>query len=196
MTENLEIEFKNMLTKQEYEKLLHTFRIDEKQIFIQENHYFDTPEFALKNIESALRIRRKKDQFEMTLKQPASIGLLETNQQINKDEAAEAIQFGRLPSGKIKNILEEKGISFTAIQYFGSLVTKRVEMKYEIGLLVLDHSLYLNKEDYELEYEVKDYQTGKDAFIKLLQDNRIPERKTMNKIRRFYQEKYVQSSSK
>ncbi|AZU61274.1 CYTH domain-containing protein [Neobacillus mesonae] len=195
MTENLEIEFKNMLTKQEYEKLLHTFRVDEKQIFTQENHYFDTPEFALKNLESALRIRRKKDHFEMTLKQPASIGLLETNQLINEDEAAEAIHFGRLPSGKIKNILEEKGISFTAIQYFGSLVTKRVEMKYEIGLLVLDHSLYLNKEDYELEYEVKDYQTGKDAFIKLLQDNRIPERKTMNKIRRFYQEKYVQSSS-
>lgn len=186
MSQNLEIEFKNMLTKQEYEKLLHEFRIDKRQIFKQENHYFDTPEFALKSIGSALRIRKKKAQFEMTLKQPAAVGLLETNQSLSEEEASEAIHFGNLPSGKIKTLLENNGIPFSTIQYFGTLITNRVELEYELGLLVLDHSIYLNKEDYELELEVEDVQKGKEAFLKLLQYYGIPERKTENKIRRFF----------
>ncbi|WP_191272346.1 CYTH domain-containing protein [Neobacillus kokaensis] len=195
MTQNLEIEFKNMLTKQEYEMLLQAFHIDKKEIFTQENHYFDTLKFSLKNIGSALRIRRKKDQFEMTLKQPAPVGLLETNQLLSREEAAEAIQAGKLPTGKIEEILEENSVQLADIQYFGSLVTNRVEVEYEIGLLVLDHSLYLNREDYELEFEVEDYPKGKEVFHKLLKHYGIPIRETENKIRRFYQEKYEQTSS-
>lgn len=187
MTQNLEIEFKNMLTKQEYEQLLQQFQIDEGQIFSQENHYFDTTDFALKSVGAALRIRRKKEQYEMTLKQPAAVGLLETNQTVSGKEAAQAIQFGVLPSGRIKTMIEQKGIPVSAIHYFGSLVTKRVELKYKIGLLVLDHSIYLNNEDYELEYEVCDYDKGKEVFFNFLQRYQIPERKTKNKIRRFYE---------
>jgi uncharacterized protein YjbK len=193
VTQNLEIEFKNMLTKQEYEKLLQTFQVDKGQIFSQENHYFDTPEFALKNMGSALRIRQKNNQFEMTLKQPAPIGLLETNQALTKEEAANAIQFGQLPSGDIKKMIEEMGIAFSQLHYFGSTITKRVELNYEIGLLVLDHSFYLGKEDYELEYEVEDHSKGEEMFQKILQEFKIPKRKSENKIRRFYQEKLAQN---
>ncbi len=192
MSQNIEIEFKNMLTKMEYEKILKELQIDKKLIFKQENHYFDTPDFALKEQGSALRIRKKAKSYELTLKQPATVGLLETNQLISEEEAINAIQSNKLPAGKIKAYIEEAGISFAELEYFGSLETKRVEFDYQNGLLVLDHSLYLNNEDYELEYEAENYQEGKERFSSILMQFNIPERITKNKIQRFYNQKMIQ----
>ncbi|MBS4212131.1 MULTISPECIES: CYTH domain-containing protein [Neobacillus] len=190
MPQNIEIEFKNMLTKEEYLRLLTDFQIDEINIFFQENHYFDTKEFALKDKGSALRIRLKKNSWEMTLKQPAEIGLLETNQILSEREALEAIQFGRLPLGQIKLIIEEMGIPFGKLVYFGSLATRRAEAAFKKGVLVFDHNIYLNQEDFELEYEVENFQEGQEVFLQLLKNYQIPVRKTENKIRRFYRQKY------
>ncbi|MEH6904721.1 CYTH domain-containing protein [Neobacillus drentensis] len=194
MTQNIEIEFKNMLTKIEYESLLKYFKISQSQIFSQENHYFDTPDFALKSNNSALRIRKKGGTYEMTLKQPANVGLLETNQVIGEEEVLMAIHQGILPTGIIRSLIEEYQISFSTIEYFGSLITERVELEYKQGLLVLDHSIYLSKEDYELEYEVEDYQFGEKIFLELLKQLKIPSRKTENKIVRFYKQKFDQTN--
>lgn len=194
MTQNIEIEFKNMLTRLEYEGLLKYFKIDKSQIFSQENHYFDTPDFALKSKDSALRIRKKGGAYEMTLKQPSSVGLLETNQIIGEEEASIAIHHGRLPTGFIQRLIEDYQISFSTIEYFGSLITERVEFNYKQGLLVLDHSIYLSEEDYELEYEVENYQVGEKNFLEFLKQFKIPIRKTENKIRRFYSKKYEQTN--
>lgn len=194
MTQNIEIEFKNMLTKIEYESLLKYFKISQSQIFSQENHYFDTPDFSLKRNDSALRIRKKGGTYEMTLKQPANVGLLETNQVIGEEEVLMAIHQGILPTGIIRSLIEEYQISFSTIEYFGSLITERVELEYKQGLLVLDHSIYLSKEDYELEYEVEDYQFGEKIFLELLKQLKIPSRKTENKIVRFYKQKFDQTN--
>jgi uncharacterized protein YjbK len=196
MSQNIEIEFKNMLTMEEYELLLNKFNLNNRMIFSQENHYFDTANFALKEKGAALRIRKKEDHFEMTLKQPANIGLLESNQIISKEEAALAIHSGKLPSGLIQSIIEEIGVPMLEMEFFGSLVTNRAEIEYKQGLLVLDHSYYLNKEDYELEYEVEDYELGLKTFNGLLELHGIPKRKTENKIRRFYNEKFNQRKPK
>lgn len=196
MSQNIEIEFKNILSKKEYDLLLDTFNINEKQIFTQENHYFDTPNFALKQKNTALRIRQKQEHFEMTLKQPASVGLLETNQALTAKEALSAIQLGKLPGGIIENLVEEMEISYRTIEYFGSLLTKRVEFDYKEGLLVLDHSYYLNKEDFELEYEAENYLHGLRIFQEFLELHRIPKRITENKIRRFYNQKTLQNNGK
>jgi uncharacterized protein YjbK len=194
MTQNIEIEFKNMLTKIEYESFLKYFKISQSQIFSQENHYFDTPDFALKSNDSALRIRKKGGTYEMTLKQPADVGLLETNQVIGEEEVLMAIHQGILPTGIIQPLIEDYQISFSTIEYFGSLITERVELEYKQGLLVLDHSIYLSKEDYELEYEVEDYQIGEKIFLELLKQLKIPSRKTENKIVRFYKQKFDQTN--
>ncbi|CAH2713466.1 Putative triphosphatase YjbK [Neobacillus rhizosphaerae] len=190
MSQHIEIEFKNMLTKEEYERFLMEFKIDEHQIFSQENHYFDTSDFNLKQHDSALRIREKGGVYEMTLKQPAAVGLLETNQALSKEEAGLAIHTGKLPAGIIQNLLEKKDIPFSSIEYFGSLLTKRVEITYKQGLLVLDYSSYLNTDDYEVEYEVENYQEGLQSFQALLAQFTIPFRHTENKIRRFYNQKF------
>ncbi|MEH7177474.1 CYTH domain-containing protein [Neobacillus vireti] len=191
MSETIEIEFKNLLTKDEYQILLGAFKVEESQIKSQKNHYFDTPNFALKKLGSALRIREKGNHFEMTLKQPAAVGLLETTQLLIANEFQAAIQYGTLPKGEIHDRIQQlDDISFSLIEYFGSLLTKRAEFQYKNGILVLDHSLYLKTEDYEVEYEVEDFQLGQAAFQELLHQFRIPIRKTQNKIERFYQQKY------
>lgn len=194
MTQNLEIEFKNMLTKAEYQTLLQFFHITGEQIFSQENHYFDTPDFALKHAGSALRIRQKQYTYEMTLKQPMEAGLLETNQQLGIEETALAIQSGQLPAGEIKLRIESMAIPFSTIEYFGSLKTNRAELAYKGGLLVLDHSCYLNKEDFELEFEAQSFQEGKQIFQGILEQFCIPERETKNKIQRFYDARYSKSN--
>lgn len=189
MSQHLEIEFKNLLIRSEFDQLCNAFGIASTDFFLQENHYFDTETFALKNLHSALRIREKAGSYEMTLKQPSGQGLLETNQTISNDEATTAFQSGKLPAGPIEEIIRQTGISFSDLSYFGSLKTKRAEIKFRQGLLVLDHSYYLNFEDFELEYEVENYEVGLKSFTELLKEHDIPMRKTNNKIQRFYERK-------
>jgi len=190
MEKNIEIEFKNMLTKEEYTNLLEHYQIKENELFKQENHYFDTEDFDLKEQNSALRIRKKQAGYELTLKQPHEDGLLETNKQLSTDTGEEMIQNGRILDEQFAALLEDMGIASDSIRYFGSLTTIRAEKETGNGLLVFDHSFYLNIEDYELEYEVSDRKEGQAFFEELLQSFQIPVRKTKNKVRRFYEQKY------
>ncbi|PAE25191.1 CYTH domain-containing protein [Bacillus sp. 7894-2] len=192
---NIEIEFKNMITRDEFTALMNFLNIRSEDFSKQENHYFDTPDFLLKEKGSALRIRQKNGSFELTLKQPHPEGLLETNEDLSESEAAEMIQTGKIPGEQIKESLEELGIKTDNLQYFGTLTTKRAEKEYNKGLAVLDHSRYLNKEDFELEFEVDNRKEGQMVFLNLLQQLNIPVRKTENKIKRFYNEKYRQQKA-
>ncbi|WP_226670599.1 CYTH domain-containing protein [Metabacillus litoralis] len=190
MSQEIEIEFKNLLTKEEFLKLKDFFDINENNFFYQENHYFDTPEFSLKELGSALRIRKKQDSYCLTLKEPAEIGILETHQIIPEKVANQLINSGQLVEGQISERLIDLGVDYNSIIYFGTLSTTRAEKEYQNGLLVLDHSQYLSTEDYELEYEVQDEAIGKVVFKNLLDELNIPIRHTKNKIRRFYEQKY------
>ncbi|MBN8199146.1 CYTH domain-containing protein [Bacillus sp. NTK034] len=192
---NIEIEFKNMLTSEEFSSLIDFFYLRSEDFSEQENHYFDTPDFLLKSKGSALRIRQKNGSFELTLKQPHPEGLLETNENITESEAAEMIQTGKIPKEQIIISIEKLGIKTDRLQYFGTLATKRAEKEYMKGLAVLDHSSYLNKEDFELEYEVDNRNEGELTFLNLLKQLNIPVRKTENKIKRFYNEKYRQQKA-
>ncbi|WP_299092567.1 CYTH domain-containing protein [uncultured Metabacillus sp.] len=190
MSQEIEIEFKNLLTETEFNKIKTKFLIKDDEFFFQENHYFDTPQFSLKQFGAALRIRKKQDNYVITLKEPATIGLLETHQVITKQDANKMIQAGKLVKGQISERLENLRVDVNTITYFGTLSTSRAEKKYQNGLIVLDHSRYLTVEDYELEYEVQDEELGKTEFQQLLNDLNIPIRETKNKIRRFYEQKY------
>ncbi|MGN7398469.1 CYTH domain-containing protein [Cytobacillus praedii] len=192
MSQNIEIEFKNLLTKQEFEMLLNHFKLKDTDFFTQENHYFDTPDFALKEQGSALRIRKKGEKYELTLKQPYQDALLETNESLEPLAAEKIFETGRIRNETIKGLIKKMNIDPDRIQYFGSLSTKRAEVEYENGLIVIDNSFYLNIEDFELEYEVSDRNDGQKKFSALLEQLEIPVRKTENKIKRFYNIKYMQ----
>lgn len=189
MSQNIEIEFKNMLTKEEFNQLKSHFQVKSSDFLKQENHYFDTLDFALKGKGCALRIREKKGRFEMTLKQPHPEGLLETNQILSDEQANVLLNGGQIMDGIVKSQISTLNVNTDDIQYFGSLITDRVEFPYLVGLLVLDFSSYLNVQDYEVEYEVSNRDSGESTFLNLLSKLNIPIRKSKNKVRRFYEEK-------
>jgi uncharacterized protein YjbK len=192
LSQTLEIEFKNLITKPEYEKIKTHFQLNTTEFFTHENHYFDTQAFLLKQKRMALRIRKKNDHYELTLKQPAHEGLLETNQVLTADQAQLALTESIIPRGEIAQLLHAEAIDISTIRFFGTLTTIRAEWEYQNGLLVLDRSYYLNTEDYELEYEVTDFKEGQKSFVDLLSLLEIPIRKTDNKIKRFYAKKYLE----
>lgn len=189
MNQEIEIEFKNLLTQDEYHSLLAKFSISNDRLVSQQNHYFDTESFGLKDNGAALRIRYKKQTYTLTLKQPLQEGLLETHQQLSEKEALDMLNGGQLVAGDIYTIIENLNIDPAEIKYLGTLETKRVEIPHEDGILVFDHSSYLNVEDFELEYEVTDFNEGKFRFEEFLTNHNIPIRHTDNKIKRFFIEK-------
>jgi uncharacterized protein YjbK len=191
MTREIEIEFKNMVTKEEFKQLMKEFSIKPEDFSFQRNYYFDTPAFQLRNEHSALRIREKNEMFTLTLKQPADEGLLETNERLDAKTAAEILESGEFTAGEVKTAIEQMGIPLQELACFGSLSTNRAEINYHNGLLVFDHSSYFNKEDYEIEYEVTNSVEGKHIFELLMQKVNIPLRKTDNKVVRFYNEKLL-----
>ena len=187
MAKEIEIEFKNLLTEEEFTKLKGFFKISDTQFRSQTNFYFETPNFTIKEHGGALRIRQKSHKsFTLTLKIKQAIGHLEINQKITEDEATTMLNTSLIPEGEVKEYINEVNLNIENLALIGELTTNRTELPYENGLLVLDHSTYLNHEDYELEYEVTDETAGKQHFINLLKKHNIPERKTLNKIKRFF----------
>ncbi len=192
MAQEIEIEFKNLVTQDEFSQLISHFHINDEDFTSQDNHYFDTPDYQLKDNQSALRIRHKSGTYTLTLKTPLKEDLLETNQQLSKQEADSLLSGGVFPEGEVKSAIHSLNISTQSLQYFGTLTTSRAEIDYREGLLVFDKSSYLQRQDYELEYEVKERQSGEKIFRSLLEQLNIPLRKTDNKIKRFYTEKLKQ----
>ncbi|MCU9612430.1 CYTH domain-containing protein [Caldibacillus lycopersici] len=189
MSQHLEIEYKNILMPNEFLQIQSYFNVSEQDFFMQENDYFDTADFSLKQLGCALRVRKKNGSYEFTLKEPQAIGLLETNEIITEADYNQLKNNQSFPSGRIYERLLSLTIDIPAVIYFGTLTTRRAETSYKNGLLVLDKSSYLKKEDYELEYEVIDPKLGEQNFLDLLSQFNIPKRKTDNKIVRFYKEK-------
>ncbi|KGR83857.1 CYTH domain-containing protein [Lysinibacillus odysseyi] len=186
MSQELEIEFKNLLTADEYDRLLTHFHVQQEQIVRQENHYFDTSQQHLKKAMSGLRIRILPSHIECTLKERSTDNAyLETTDRLSDDAAAEMIQGKGFHAPSVKERLLAMNIQPEQLQLFGTLATNRVALEYEGGLLFLDHSFYLQCEDYEVEYEANDEQTGSDVFQRFLAAHHIEKRDTKKKIARF-----------
>lgn len=186
MAQEIEIELKQLLMKEEFEQLKQHFQLKDSDFHTQTNYYFDTSQFDIKSKFAALRMREKNGQWVLTLKEPHEIGLLETHQTIAPPSNLDDFQ---LPKGEVADRLDHLNIQKDQIVYFGSLETSRAEKMIKEGLIVLDHSRYLTVEDYELEFEVSDLEIGQAAFSALLQQFQIPVRNTKNKVVRFYEEK-------
>ncbi len=152
MTQEIEIEYKNMLTKSEFDRLLASLPFPE-EAHTQTNYYFETPDFSLKEHGCALRIREKDGSFTLTLKEPHSTGLLETHNELTRQQADSWLNGKPANANKTADQLADKGIHTDDLLYHGSLTTHRRELTYGDVLLVLDDNTYLGKTDYELELE-------------------------------------------
>ncbi|MBB5174850.1 CYTH domain-containing protein [Texcoconibacillus texcoconensis] len=187
MTQEIEIEVKNLLEKTEYEQLRESFFSNQETPVKQTNYYFDTETFQLKEKSSALRVRQKNGDYVLTLKQPNEVGLLETHDKISKDQFEELLTNGAMPLGSVHKQIEQLIDGFKGkISPLGSLTTERLEKKQPEGLIVLDKSDYLDTTDYEVEFEADEEEKAQKFITTLLEEYNIPKRKTPNKIERFY----------
>ena len=196
MTKELEIEFKNMLTKEEYMRLLKDFSAFHSGPKTQHNHYFDTHDFQLKKKLGALRIRNKQGRFECTLKIPAPVGHYEITDKLTREQARRMLELKTFEAPEVSLALQELEIPLAQLESIGTLTTHRAEFEYLEGLLVIDHSEYNGHEDFELEFEVADAENGQKRFLDFLQQQDIPQRPADKKIARFMNSASVRSADK
>jgi len=185
MSQEIEIEFKNLLTKEAFDYLLKAFPFPTNGQ-TQVNYYFETEQFDLQKNKCALRIREKNNTYQLTLKEPHPDGILETHDHLSHQEANNWLAGHITYKPHINEQLKQFNISLDTLKYYGNLKTIRYEVNVQDVLLVLDHSTYHGHSDYELEIEARDKQTGIDFFNNILERHDIEKKETPNKIERFF----------
>ncbi|HLS61467.1 MAG TPA: CYTH domain-containing protein [Virgibacillus sp.] len=185
IAQEIEIEYKNILTKAEFHYLLTTFPFPE-QYQSQTNHYFETEDFQLKKQAAALRIREKDGLYQLTLKEPHPQGLLETHDLLTEQETSSWLQHEIIPKKNVAKQLAQLNIAPSELRYYGQLTTARRELHHNDVLFVLDYSTYHGKSDYEFELEAQSEEAGLREFNALLTEHQITRKKTPSKIERFF----------
>lgn len=152
MSRNLEIEVKGLLSKEEYEKILHSF--PNQKSYVQVNYYIDTKVFEIKSKRCGLRIRFKDKKYELTLKVTQEEGKLEINQDLTKKDYELFGNCGVFPSGEVKDYIEKfLQIDISKLFIFTSMETARLDISFDGSLISLDKSVCLGETDYEIECE-------------------------------------------
>lgn len=182
---HLEIEYKTLLTKNEYQQLLPLF--SDITATKQTNYYIDTADFSIRDAKMALRVRAFENRAELTLKIPQQVGNMEYNQSLTLEECHTLINSCVLPEREIRILLTHAAINLDELKVLGSLTTIRYEKETTIGLMALDENHYFDKTDYELELEVTDAEMGKEQFDYFLQAHHIHYKYANPKVARFAQ---------
>src|SRR5699024_12135520 len=84
MSQEIEIEYKNLITEHEYNQILKAYPFPKEGVK-QINHYFETAHRELGQMGYAIRIREKSNTYTLTLKEPHINGLLETHDTIPEE---------------------------------------------------------------------------------------------------------------
>ena len=179
-----EIEFKNLLDKDDYDKLYEKLELKNIPSVHNANYYYDDSSNNLHLNNAAIRIRHSESKKEITLKIKGTHENIEVNVSLNNDTVLEKLEPRDLPF-EIQQTLEKYNIKITTLKLFQQIKTLRKEKHSYNGLIVLDKTTFLNNIiDYELEFEVKDYNQGKKDFEKLLNDFNIEKNPAEPKIAR------------
>lgn len=184
----IEKEFKNLLTKEQYEAIAGAYQSVFTKDITQTNSYYDC-EGLLQQHKMALRIRivEGKETGEITLKIPqSSLEVLEYTEVLPVDilNAYNHDKQFALPTS-LQETLENKGITLQTVNQTALLTTHRLEGALsENEWLVLDESHYNGKVDYEMEMEVRSLELGEPVFLGILETYKIERRQAESKIKR------------
>lgn len=184
----IEKEFKNLLTKAQYESIADDYQSVFTKDVTQTNSYYDY-EGLLQQHKMALRIRivEGKETGEITLKIPqSSLEVLEYTEVLPVDilNAYNHDKQFALPTS-LQETLENKGITLQTVNQTALLTTHRLEGALsENEWLVLDESHYNGKVDYEMEMEVRSLELGEPVFLGILEKYKIERRQAESKIKR------------
>lgn len=184
----IEKEFKNLLTKEQYEAIADDYQSVFTKDVTQTNSYYDY-EGLLQQHKMALRIRivEGKETGEITLKIPqSSLEVLEYTEVLPVDilNAYNHDKQFTLPTS-LQEALENKGVTLQTVNQTALLTTHRLEGALsENEWLVLDESHYNGKVDYEMEMEVRSLELGEPVFLGILETYQIERRQAESKIKR------------
>lgn len=184
----IEKEFKNLLTKEQYEAIAGDYQSVFTKDITQTNSYYDY-EGLLQQHKMALRIRivEGKETGEITLKIPqSSLEVLEYTEVLPVDilNAYNHDKQFALPTS-LQETLENKGITLQTVNQTALLTTHRLEGALsENEWLVLDESHYNGKVDYEMEMEVRSLELGEPVFLGILAKYNIERCQAESKIKR------------
>ncbi|MDD5884470.1 MAG: CYTH domain-containing protein [Erysipelotrichaceae bacterium] len=172
MSNAIEIEAKALVSKSDYEKLVAKYK--DYGAYEQTNYYIDSPDNILQREKLALRIRKRDNHYEMTLKVPLSQGLLEKNCTWNEATFVSFRDQGIFPDGDIKKMLLMLDIDPASLKIKTSLTTERIDVPYEGGKLSIDQNHYSGQTDYEIELEYNNEKDAEAHLEALFQANHIP----------------------
>ena len=174
MVKNVELEFKTVIPKEKYQEIILKYHLDDN-IFLQTNHYFDTPNLELSQQDIVLRIRQKGSRFfKVTLKSQHPKDAYESHILLSKEQAQTMLQEG----------FHTKQF-FPKLDYFVSYQTSidnyRASLPYHHGTMFIDRCEYCGQVDYELEYEVSRFNEGLEQFNSFLTKHDITLKHTKRK---------------
>ena len=157
---NIQKEFESriMLTEREYlEVVSHFLKLYPNHHFLQNNnYYFDTKDLYLREKHITLRIRTINDvRSELTLKIKGENGDEEINDDISFKEKEILLNEKVFPEGNVKRYLLSLPIPLSNYENIVSLYNRRLEIKYDNHLLVIDKNEYVGIVDYNLEIETE-----------------------------------------
>jgi len=158
MKQNVEIEYKVLISEAQYNGLMANFP---GEPFAQTNFYFDNFNHQLKKRDISCRIRTYSDQVELTFKLPKKKGKDEITFEHVDPETAFTRQ-------DVAFFMARLGIQ-SPLVFQGSLDTIRSTTNCKYGLLCIDKNTYNGITDYEVEYEVyKNLKKGLNEFRDIL----------------------------
>ena len=159
MINNIEVEYKILVSKENFEKLSNLY--PNKTFNKQVNTYYDTKNNDLRKNHCAMRIREKNNTFMITLKVPANKGHEEFECFVDENSSK------MFKICEIKNILDNLGIIDEVI-VIGECTTHRAVIKTDKAELCFDINEYNGITDYEIEYEQTCDHDGITEFNKIL----------------------------
>jgi|GEM_PF-5724718 len=194
--QNLELEAKSMLTKEQYERMMFLLGLKKEDAKEQINSFFDNEGWQLNEQNITLRSRSKKGIEELTVKEDSGEGRLETNHRpFTLEEKHVLLAVGIVPDGNVKAALARLNVPGPYL-FQGAQTTWRIEIPYKGCKLALDYTEYLGRHDYEIEMERDDGQADQQKVLAdLLLGAGIPYQHGLGKRKRFFMVKKSQAET-
>ena len=181
-----EYETKVLISKKTFHNLLKNYKLNITNNTLIKNNYFDTNDLDVFSNSGVFRVRETKGKFIVTFKRALKENeLVEYNQIITKKRFSELKQTN-FANSKFKKILDGNNIDIESVGFLGSLITHRWKIRFNGANIFIDHCIYNDNEDYEIECEAKSARDAQDIIKHFCEKHGISiSIKTLSKYARF-----------
>ena len=176
-------EFKTLLTKEEYVKIMTKNEAIRRDL--QTNYYFDTTRFSLKASDAILRVKRTPVKLTIILERKKGYVFQRIEEEISEEEFQAMKDEQTIFNINVKNELVDL-IKDQKIVNFMDFSTYRIYVPYKNTKFAVDKCEYCGTIDYELEFQTKNRDTGKQLFVQIIKDYEIEYKKSTVKLKRAY----------